>query len=85
MTIADYMDDLSILLAYLQERRVELQRDFEGVDELMQQAEIVAHGTNTDLGEQIRSSYAAAQQAMHDGMRQLQEAIDDLDYTIRNL
>jgi len=85
MTIADYMDDLSILLAYLQERRAELLRDFEGVDNLMQQAETVARGTNTDLGEQIRSSYTAAQQAMHDGMRQLQEAIDDLDSTIRNL
>lgn len=85
MTIADYKDDLSSLLSYLQERRDELQRDFEGVDGLMQEAETVARGTNTDLGDQIRSSYAAAQQAMHDGLRQLQEAIEDLDRTIQNL
>lgn len=85
MTIADYRDDLSMLLAYLQERRDELLRDFEGVDDLMQQAENVARGTNTDLGEKIRSSYAAAQEAIKDGLRQLQDAIDDLHETIRNL
>jgi len=85
MSIAGYMDDLSMLLAYLQERRDELQRDFADVDSLMKQAENIARGTNTDLGEQIRSSYAAAQEAIKDGLRQLQKATDDLHETIRNL